>query len=67
MADHTGQFWHHPLASSAVIVKKTVGHHLFLNIIPTISQLEPNEKFGVIGASSHRNIRFGARAKPSQP
>ena len=33
-ADHTGQFRHHPSASPAVIVRKVVGHHLFLNIIP---------------------------------
>ena len=29
-----GQFRHHPSASPAVIVRKVVGHHLFLNIIP---------------------------------
>ena len=34
-ADHTGQFRHHPSASPAVIVRKVVGHHLFLNIIPS--------------------------------
>ena len=33
-ADHTGQFWHHMSANPAVIVKKMVDHHLFLNIIP---------------------------------
>ena len=33
-ADHTGQFRHHPSASLAVIVRKVVGHHLFLSIIP---------------------------------
>ena len=33
-ADHTGQFRHHPSASPALIVRKVVGHHLFLNIIP---------------------------------
>ena len=31
--DHTRQFRHHPSASSAVIVRKVAGHHLFLNII----------------------------------
>ena len=34
-ADHIGQFQHHPSASSAVIVRKVVVHHLFLNIIPS--------------------------------
>ena len=33
-ADHTRQFRHHPSASPAVIVRKVVGHHLFLNVIP---------------------------------
>ena len=33
-ADHTMQFRHHPSASPALIVRKVVGHHLFLNIIP---------------------------------
>ena len=33
-AYHTGQFEHHPSASSAVIVWKVVGQHLFLNIVP---------------------------------
>ena len=34
-ADHTDQFRHRPLASPAVIVRKVVGQHLFLNIIPS--------------------------------
>jgi hypothetical protein len=33
-ADHTGQFWHPPLRSLAVIMWKLVGQHLFLNIFP---------------------------------
>ena len=33
-ADHTGQYWHHPSASPAVIMWKVVGQHLFLNIVP---------------------------------
>ena len=49
-ADHTGQFRHHPSTSPAVIVRKVVGDHLFLNIIPAISRLEPKGKFGVIRA-----------------
>ena len=31
----TGQFRHHPSASPAVKVRKMVGYHLFLNIIPS--------------------------------
>ena len=34
-ADESGQFRHHLSASPAVIVRKIVGHHLFLNIIPS--------------------------------
>ena len=48
--DHTGRFRHHPSASPAIIVRKVVGQHLFLNIIPGISRIEPTGKFGVIGA-----------------
>ena len=33
-ADHTRQYRHHPSASLAGVVRKVVGHHLFLNIIP---------------------------------
>jgi hypothetical protein len=34
-ADHTGQFYHHPPATAAVIMWKVVGQLLFLNIIPS--------------------------------
>ena len=33
-ANPTGQFRHHPSASMVVLVRKMVGHQLFLNIIP---------------------------------
>ena len=34
-ADHTGQFRHHLSKSSAIIVRKAVGHQLFLKVIPS--------------------------------
>ena len=33
-ANHTSQFQHHLSKSPSVIVRKVVGHHLFLNITP---------------------------------
>ena len=43
-ADHTRQFRHHPSASPAVIVRKVVGHRLFLNIIRSNSTARTERK-----------------------
>ena len=48
--DHTGRFWHHPSASSIDDVKKWWANIYLWTQSPTISELEPDGKFGVIRA-----------------
>ena len=56
-ADHTGQLWHHPSTSPAVIVWKRVGQHLFLNKISTSFMARTGRKCwcdrGIWGGWSH--------------
>ena len=48
--DHTSHLWHRPLPSLNATMCKVMGRHLFLNTIPTSSQLEPVGDVVVIGA-----------------
>ena len=56
-ADHTGQFRRHSLASPAVIVRKVVGHHLFLNIIPNNFTARTERKIWCDRGIIHRGCR----------
>ena len=66
-ADHTGQFRHHMSASPAVIVKKMVSHHLFLNIILSNFTARTERKVWCGRGKSLRNNRLKFKTSRELP